>query len=213
MRSLGDVPELQSPSLVKKTSRQTSSPIRVTGDAGLEDDVGRAWVAVGVELGVGGNVAGDLDGTAHDDKLFDVIAQVRPVYEGLGDVGQGSEGDYYQVAGVLESGVLNVVGGGLRSRLGLGGRYRHAQAAGAVEVVGEWELAGQRGFGAPVHGHVWSAQKGHEVEGVSGGVLEAGVAADGGQGEDVELGGVEGGYEGDGVVGAGVCVDDVFGHE
>ena len=155
---------------------------------------------------------GDLDGTAHDDNLFDVIAQVRPVYEGLGDVGQGSEGDYYQVAGVLDGCVLNV-GGGLGSRRGPGGRNRYTEAAGAVEVVGEWEHTGQRGFGAPVHGHVGSAQMGHEVEGVSGGVLEAGVAADGGQGEDVELGGVEGGYEGDGVVGAGVCVDDVFGHE
>ena len=40
------------------------------GRAGLEDDVGGAGVAVGVELGVGGYVAGDFDGAAHDDKLL-----------------------------------------------------------------------------------------------------------------------------------------------
>ena len=108
--------------------------------------------------------------------------------------------------------VLKVVGSRLGARRGLGSRKSNAQAAGSVEVVGEWELSGQRGFRALVHGHVGSAQMGHEVECVAGGVFEAGVSADGGQGEDVELGGVEGGDEGDGVVGAGVCVDDVFGH-
>ena len=182
------------------------------GRAGLEDDVGGAWVTVGVELGVGGYVTGDLDGSAHDDKLLDVISQIGTVEKGLGDVGQGSEGDDYQVAGVFESGVLNEVGGRLGSRLGPGGRYRYAQAAGAVEVVGELELAGQRCIGSPVHGHFGTAQVGHEVEGVASCVFEAGVAADGSQGEDVELGRVECGDEGDGVVGAGVGVDDVFGH-
>ena len=55
---------------------------------------------------------------------------------------------------MLEGGVMDVVCGrfGSSRRLGVGDRY--AEAAGAVEVVGEWELSGQRGLGAPVHGDV-----------------------------------------------------------
>ena len=161
--SLGEVVVCQSPSLVKKTSRQTSKSDQGDGRAGLEDDVGGAWVAVGVELGVRGYVAGDFDGSAHDYQLFDVISQIGTVEKGLGDIGEGSEGDDDEVAGVLESCLLDVVGSRLRSRLGLRGRDRYAQAAGAVEVVGELELTGQRCIGSPVHGHVGTAQVGHEV--------------------------------------------------
>ena len=110
--------------------------------------------------------------------------------KGLGDVGQRSEGEDDKLAGVVAGGGLEVVGSRLRAWRGLGSRKSNAQATGAVEVVGEWELSGQRGFCAPVHGHVGSAQMGHEVECVAGGIFESGVSADCGQGEDVELGGV-----------------------
>ena len=62
-------------------------PDQGDGYAGIEDDVCGAGVAVGVELGVGGYVAGDLDGAAHDNNLLYVIAQIGAVEKGLGDVG------------------------------------------------------------------------------------------------------------------------------
>ena len=61
--------------------------------------------------------------------------------------------------------------------------------------------------GAGVDGDVRAAEF-DGVEGVAGGLLDAAVAGDGGDGADVDRGRAQGHNESDGVVGCGVGVDE-----
>ena len=101
--------------------------------------------------------------------------------------------------------------GGDALRLGSGSGQRYAEPGGAVDVVRVLEAALQ-GPGRPaVDWQPLDAEVVEEAERVSGGVGQGGVAAHGGQAQDVQVGRVERHHQREGVVGARVGVDDDLG--
>ncbi len=82
-----------------------------------------------------------------------------------------------------------------------------AEAVFAVEPIGAAERAFQRMGLAGENGDVGIAEFGG-VEGVAGGLGERDVAGDDGDGGDADVGSAESHDDGDGVVGAGVGVDE-----
>ena len=95
---------------------------------------------------------------------------------------------------------------------GLGGRLEHrhvAQARGAVERVGLDGAAHQRPLATGVDRHVLAAGDQAQDAGVAGRQLGVDVAGHRGDPDQVEdVGGGEGEEQGDGVVDAGIAIDD-----
>lgn len=81
------------------------------------------------------------------------------------------------------------------------------EAVVAVEPGGGYVGAVERLFGAGENWDVGIAELGR-VDGVAGGLVDADVASDGGDGDDANLWRAEGHDERDGVIGGGVSVDE-----
>jgi hypothetical protein len=177
--------------------------------AGFEHDISGFGVDVDVELGRGGDVAALETAAAHQDDLGHAGDDVGGALEGGGDVGEGAEGaEGDQACGVGAEGVDEVVDGVLVLQgMGRLGQRDAVEAGLAVDVFGGDELAFQGAVCACVDGGLVAAEF-DDLAGVPLGEGQGHVPGDGGEGKDLKLRAGEGEEDGDGVVLAGVGVDD-----
>src|SRR5580704_1124184 len=177
-------------------------------NAGIEDDARGFGIHIEIEFGGGSDVAA-AERAAHDDDGFDQRSNRGIGFEDGGDVGERADGDDGNFARVGADDAANEFGGGFGDGLGFGfGEIHAAEAVVAVGVFGGDEAANERSGGAGGYGDVGAAGDFNQAQGVGKSERERDVAADWRDGFDVEFGGAEGEEDGDGVVDAGVGVED-----
>src|SRR5690606_33317621 len=181
--------------------------------AGLEDDRGGLRVGEHVELGGRVVVAAGV-GAAHDDEVAGPLHDPRLLPYGQRDVGERPDRDERDLAGGGAQGVDDEVHGvpvgGGADRFG---EHGVAQAGGSVHVPGADHRVEQGAGAAGGDRDVAQVQELAERQRVPGGHGQVGVAAHGGDGDDLQAGGAGGEGEGHGVVDAGVAVDEDLCHE
>ena len=178
-------------------------------NAGFEHDISGFGVDVDVELGRGGDVAALKAAAAHQDDLGHAGDDVGGALEGGGDVGQGAEGAEGDRARGMGAERVDQVVDGVLGLQGMGrvGERDAVKAGLAVDMLGGDELAGKGGIAAGVDRGV-AAREFDDDAGVLLGEGERHVARDGGEGKDIQLGRGQRKEDGNGVVLAGVGVDD-----
>ena len=177
------------------------------GDAGAEHQPGGLRVHQDIELGGGGPVA-HLDAAPHQGYLGDLGLQVRVGQQQLGHVGQGAGGDQGDGLLAVSDGLGHQFHGGKGAQLGLGLRQGGAVQAGlAVDHRGDDGL-GDDGPGVPLGNRDVQPDEGHDALGVVGGLFDDLVAAHRGDSQYLQAGAGLCQYPGDGVVVAGVAVQD-----
>ena len=179
-------------------------------EAAAEDDRGGVRVGVDVVFGGRGHVA-EVHGAAHQHDLVDGGGDVGGEAQGEGEVGERAEhaqGDAGGCCGA-QQGDQGGDGVGLGRRLGGRGEVGAVEAVGAADEFGGFQGEDQGGGAAGVDRDFGVAGEFDDAAGVGGGLRDRDVAGDGGDhGHGETVGQSEGEEDGDGVVLAGVGVDD-----
>src|ERR1700730_1005928 len=177
-------------------------------NAGIEDDARGFGIHVEIEFG-GGSDSASAERAAHDDDGVDQRGDGWVGLEEGGDVGERPDGDDGNLAGIRADDAADDFAGGFRDGLEFRfGEIHAAEAVVAVGVFGGDQAANERNGGSGGDGDVGAAGYFDEAEGVRKREGERNVAADGRYGFDVEFRGAEGQEDSDGVVHAGVGVED-----
>jgi hypothetical protein len=180
--------------------------------AGPEHDRGRLRVGEDVELG-GGIVVAPGEGAAHDHQVAGPLDDARLTPYGQGEVGERPDRHQRDLPGRGPQGVDDAV-----HRVPLGHREQRRRQDGPAETGVAVDVTGADGAvheGAGAAGgdrDVAEAEELPERQRVGRGQGEIDVAADGGDGDEVEAGGTGGEGERHGVVDARVAIDEDFGH-
>ena len=180
-------------------------------DAAAENDVGRLGIDEDVELGRRCDVA-DLEiAAAHHDDLGDAAGGRGRLDQGHGDVGERAEGAERDRARFgSEQRVDEEIDAMLRLEFQL--RFRQigsVEPGRAVDMLGGHGLPSHRADRAGIDRNIGAAGELDHLQRVLGVLGEPDIAGDDDDGEDVELfGRGERQQDGDGVVLAGVRIDD-----
>ena len=178
----------------------------------VEDDVGGLGVAQDVELGHRRRVA-DAVGAAHEDDLLEAFDDAGLHASGHRDIGQGAGGDDGDGAGLVAHHGLDEPGDGvlLGQRAARLGQLDAVQAGLAVDVGGVNGLADERLHAAGVDGDLGASGELAHRPGVEGDLLEAVVAADGRDAQEVDLRAPEREEDRDRVIMARIAIEDHLG--
>ena len=178
------------------------------GNARAEDDVGRLRVVEDVELRMRRDVARHLDRAAHDHDVFDPACHSRLLVDGSGDVRQRAQRDYRQLAAKGGRQADQIVGGSDAHDAGVGSRKTHRKPTPAMVVGRVLECSLERAACTAGHRHVPSAKVVQQSQRITGSVRQRRIAPDRRQAEDVESRRGERHHQRQGIVGAGVGIDD-----
>ena len=190
------------------------------GQSRGEDRRGGLGVHVDVELGGGGDIAGHRHGSAHHDDPGSLGQAPAVTLERQGDIGQRSEGDDHETPGEAISRLENQIGPvqhlkGMRGLWVAKPTVRLTEATEVSETVVTVEMgrgdqrADQRAGGAPGHARALvGARHVEDAESVGGAEVDPDVARHRGDGLHGDLGRAEGQQDGEGVVDAGIGVDE-----
>ena len=220
----GDVPEKRrvlvsaSPERLQFLFRQDQTLGHVQthdGDvrAAAVEFIGGDGVAEDVRLGARVDVAVDEEGATEVDDLAEVLHhRVAVGAKGERDVRGGGEGDDGDLAGVRVGGLDDELGGGFAlDHLSRGwGLIGVSESVVAVDKVRDalLLLAHDRGVMALVHGDVRASELFEDVQRVLRRHLRANVAEQGRDAHHLHLGAAQREQDGEGIVHAGVGVDD-----
>ena len=184
--------------------------------AGLEDDVRSFGVAEDVGLAHGQNVAPLFIGAAHEDHVFHHVGKLRLLLQGQGQVGHAAQSDDGQLPAVLfghlDDEVLGLHVQGLLVRFG---DLHAADAVGAVDVVLRAMPVTKQGLVLAHHHGDLVAGVGHfdQAQAVFCTLGGGGVSEAGGDAHYPDIGVLEGVINSDGIIDAGICVNEEFQHK
>ena len=187
-------------------------------DAGAEHRVGGVGVLTDIGLGPGIDIPGDGQGPAHEDDV-ETLDQARILVQGRGEVGQRPGGDVDELLAVLPRGLDEEVDGVRGGGAPRGGRdVSLAEPIAAVDEGGDLldgEVLGSGGVRQTrMHRHRASPQNVEDGQGIAHRILHEDIAVCGGDADELGLGAAERIGDREGVVDAGVQVEDQFlGHE
>ena len=176
---------------------------------GADDDARRLRVVPDVELRRRRRIAADRERAAHRHEQFQPAHEAGIARDGERDIGQRPGGDEDQLALVLERGGQQRVDR-MRARRRRRGLRQHgaAEAGDAVDVAGVVDMAEQRRRRALPDRHIGAAREGQHGAGVAGGLGEPDIAGDRRDADEARAGGGERIEQGEGVVDAGVDVEN-----
>ena len=179
--------------------------------AALEHRMGGVRVDIDIELGRRRGVAGDHRGPAHQHDFADFGQDARRLDDGLGDVGQRpqrAKRDAVRPGGqaCLDDKIHRMP---LGRRHGWRRQVAAVQPGLAMHIFRRYQRPQHRSGTAGIHRNVGAPRQFHQPARIGGGQLQRYVAGDAGDAADIEL--VRRGHghqQGDGIVLAGVGVDD-----
>ena len=173
-------------------------------------------VGVDVELRDRGGVAGAEAAGAHGPDALELFHGLRGLHHGESHVGDGTDDRQLHLAGVL----LHQADDGIRRVDAFHGLQFGMDEAAVAHAVVPVDVAGVDGSAhqGPVRALV-NRGRGRQVrdlhahEAVEGGLLHRHIAADGGEGQDLVPQLAQAHDDGDGIIRAGIRIDDELPHE
>ena len=185
------------------------------GNAGIHNDFCRFRVSVEIEFCRGTGVGTGMR-TAHDDQFFDLILDARFDTECHGDIRERADSGNGNITVRLHE-LFHKVKDGV-FRLGCDRGFRHGEKITVAVVPGDagkfrlplWNLvADDRFFAAPVYRDIRMHELDH-AERIFRGLWHNTVAVDCCEREEIDFLCIEGKHNGNGVIRAGIAVEDQF---